>query len=51
MAPRKKQIPIDDINILGLKTLKDKNWSNKAIADYYTEKLHEKISRKQSKDD
>jgi Ulp1 family protease len=50
MAPRKKQIPIDDIkikiDIKGLKTLKDKGWSNQAIADYYTENLHEKIGRK-----
>jgi len=46
MAPRKKKIPLEDITILGLRTLKGANWTHEAMAAYYTEKLGEPYSRR-----
>ena len=46
MAPRKKRIPLEDVTILGLKTLQDEDWTHEAMARYYTEKLGEPYSRR-----
>ncbi|MDD2299103.1 MAG: hypothetical protein PHN69_03575 [Candidatus Pacebacteria bacterium] len=46
MAPKKKKIPLEDLTILGLKTLKDEDWTHEAMANYYTEKLGEHYSRR-----
>lgn len=46
MAPKKKKVPFEDITILGLKTLRDEDWTHNAMARYYTEKLGEHYSRR-----
>ena len=47
MAPkRKKTVPFEDITILGLKTLRDDNWTHEAMAVYYTKKMGIHYSRR-----
>lgn len=45
MATKRKEIPVEDVSIMGLKTLRDKKWSQEAMAEYYSKKLHVPISR------
>jgi len=43
---RKKTVPFEDITILGLKTLRNEDWTHEAMASYYTEKMGEHYSRR-----
>lgn len=44
MAPRKKQIPFNDIK--GLKTLQNEDWTHEEMAKYYSKIFEEKVSRR-----
>lgn len=46
MAPKRKVIPFEDVTIMGLKTLKEANWTHEAMASYYSEKLQVPYSRR-----